>query len=234
MFSYGPNLRTAALWGYEMLPWGPTRSDERKGGVAREGQGYPWWRYDMMMMMMMMSWCTNSEARLSEFEPKYNEKWGRIWPQYSNQNIQQKLGLRWGRPKIIDSEDVLQFFAANLVSNIWRISGEPSISHSCEVGNIHDLGKIFEAAELCLTYYQNNAKLLTRTSSIVALCQNIPTYIYIHTYTPTYTKSIRRTLNLYYVFGHLPNLDKYLELLNCASHTIKILQNFWLILVYSN
>ena len=31
----------------------PARGDERQGGVAREGQGYPCWRHDMMMMMMM-------------------------------------------------------------------------------------------------------------------------------------------------------------------------------------
>ena len=28
---------------------GPARSDERLGGVAREGQGYPYWQHDMMI-----------------------------------------------------------------------------------------------------------------------------------------------------------------------------------------
>ena len=36
------------------VPWGPARSDERKGGVAWEGQGYPCWRHDMMMMMTVV------------------------------------------------------------------------------------------------------------------------------------------------------------------------------------
>ena len=43
---------TAAMWGYGMKPWRPAKSDEWEGEVAREGQGYPCWRHDMMMMMM--------------------------------------------------------------------------------------------------------------------------------------------------------------------------------------
>ena len=45
--------RPAALWGYGMQPWGPATSDERYGGVVREGQGYPCWRHDIRMIMMM-------------------------------------------------------------------------------------------------------------------------------------------------------------------------------------
>ena len=35
--------RPAALCRYGMLPWRPTRSNGRKGGVAKERQGYPCW-----------------------------------------------------------------------------------------------------------------------------------------------------------------------------------------------
>ena len=41
------------MWGYGMYPWRPARGDERKGEVAKECQGYPCWRHDMMMMMMI-------------------------------------------------------------------------------------------------------------------------------------------------------------------------------------
>ena len=47
------NIHSAAMWGYRMWPWRPTRGGERSGEVAREGQGYPCQRHDMMMMMMM-------------------------------------------------------------------------------------------------------------------------------------------------------------------------------------
>ena len=40
------NLHTVALC------WGPARSDIRKGGVAREGLGYPCWWHDRMMMRL--------------------------------------------------------------------------------------------------------------------------------------------------------------------------------------
>ena len=37
-------------------PLGPTRSNEREGGGARESQGYPCKQHDLMMMMMMNRW----------------------------------------------------------------------------------------------------------------------------------------------------------------------------------
>ena len=60
--TYGPgksrmtslNIHSAAMWGYGMWPWRPTRGDEWKGEVAREGQRYPCLQHDMMMMMMTM------------------------------------------------------------------------------------------------------------------------------------------------------------------------------------
>ena len=45
------NIHSAAMWGYGMLSWRPTEGDERLGGVAREGQGYPCYQQDMMMMI---------------------------------------------------------------------------------------------------------------------------------------------------------------------------------------
>ena len=47
------NLYTAALWGYGVQPWRPAGCNERRGEVAREGQGYPRWWHDKMMRMMM-------------------------------------------------------------------------------------------------------------------------------------------------------------------------------------
>ena len=45
------NLHTAAQCRYGMSPWGPARSGERLGGVAREGQRYPCWWHDNILMM---------------------------------------------------------------------------------------------------------------------------------------------------------------------------------------
>ena len=58
------NLHTAALCRYGMKPCGPAGSDERLGGVAREGQGYPYWWQDMMMMMMILKILSVSEEML--------------------------------------------------------------------------------------------------------------------------------------------------------------------------
>ena len=49
-----PNLHTAAMWGHGMQPRRPARGDEWLGEVARDDQGYPCWRHDMMMIMMIM------------------------------------------------------------------------------------------------------------------------------------------------------------------------------------
>ena len=48
------NIHSASMWGNGMLSRRPAWGDERLGGVAREGQGYPCYLHDMMMMMMMM------------------------------------------------------------------------------------------------------------------------------------------------------------------------------------
>ena len=54
------NIHTAAMWGYGMQPWRPAGGDERLGEVAKEGQGYPCLRHDMMMMMMIQKNQTHS------------------------------------------------------------------------------------------------------------------------------------------------------------------------------
>ena len=48
------NIHSAAMWGYGMWPWRPTRGDEREGEVARESQGYLYLQDDMMMMMIKL------------------------------------------------------------------------------------------------------------------------------------------------------------------------------------
>ena len=48
------NIHSATMWGYGMLSRRPAWGDERKGKVAREGQGYPCYQHDMMMMMMIL------------------------------------------------------------------------------------------------------------------------------------------------------------------------------------
>ena len=46
------NIHPAAMWGYRVWPWRPAGGDERWGEMAREGQGYPCLRHDMMMIMI--------------------------------------------------------------------------------------------------------------------------------------------------------------------------------------
>ena len=63
------NIHSAAMWGYGMLSWRPAKGDERMGGVAREGQGYPCYQHDMMMMMMIyiIYMCINQSSCLCSF-----------------------------------------------------------------------------------------------------------------------------------------------------------------------
>ena len=44
------NIHTSAMWGYRMYYWRPSGGDDQLGEVAREGQGYPCKRHDMMMI----------------------------------------------------------------------------------------------------------------------------------------------------------------------------------------
>ena len=50
------NIHSAAMWRYGMLSWRRAWGDEREGGVAREGQGYPFYQRDMMMMIIWLNW----------------------------------------------------------------------------------------------------------------------------------------------------------------------------------
>ena len=54
-----------------------------------------------------------------------------------------------------DFKAMIQVIETNPVSSTRSVSGE--LRH-------HDLAKVFRAAELCLTYYQDIAELLTQSS----------------------------------------------------------------------
>ena len=57
VFLWAPSQgRVKALCRYGMYSWRPAGSNERYGGVAREGQGYPCWCRDMMMMIYSLKY----------------------------------------------------------------------------------------------------------------------------------------------------------------------------------
>ena len=58
---------------------------------------------------------------------------------------------RSDRPKIVDSEAVIQAIQANLASSSWRISGEFCISLSNVVCYLHDLDKNIHSCQIVLT-----------------------------------------------------------------------------------
>ena len=100
------NLHTAALWGYGVYPWGPTWSDERYGGVTREGQRYPCWWHDKMMMkvreILRRPRCTNrSKIRILN-EPLLRSTFTRLVP---------------GPLRGIESS---YFLLASLLSRVWH------------------------------------------------------------------------------------------------------------------
>ena len=74
---------------------------------------------------------------------------------------------RLDRPKIMDSEAVLQATETNLVSRTLRVSGKLNISQCSVVCHLHNFGKNIQS--FC---YQNKAKLLT-CSSIHMCLKNI-------------------------------------------------------------
>ena len=49
------NIHSATMWEYGILSRRPAWGNERLGGVAREGQGYPCYQHDMMMMILLIS-----------------------------------------------------------------------------------------------------------------------------------------------------------------------------------
>ena len=49
------NIHPVAMWGYGMCLWRPARGDERWGEVAREGQGYPFLRHDIIIIIIIHS-----------------------------------------------------------------------------------------------------------------------------------------------------------------------------------
>ena len=97
---------------YSATPWRPTESDKRKGGVARDGQGYLCWWHGKMMIMKSLNSATRSidETLIGTANPGYIEPW-----QWRDNLVSPKL-----RDWSLTSRCNLVSYPGHLLVYVWK------------------------------------------------------------------------------------------------------------------